>query len=216
MAADDKPLPPRESLHGSEKFPKKFRKRFMTTEPSGHFYEFGPFRLDPAERLLLRQDTPVTLTPKVFDILLMLVRNGGRALAKEDFMREIWPDSFVEEGNLNRNISTLRKALGDGRDGQQFIKTIPKRGYRFVAGVTETGARARARSVAVLPFKAMPGQEGDERYLGLGMADAVIIKLSNLGRINVRPTGAVLKYSDSGQDVLSVGRELKVEIGRAS
>lgn len=183
----------------------------MNTEPAGHFYEFGPFRLDPAERLLLRQDTPVTLTPKVFDILLLLVRNGGRALEKEVFMREIWPDSFVEEGSLNRNISTLRRALGDGEGGQKYIETIPKRGYRFVADVREVGAPAKARSIAVLSFKALPGQEGDERYLGLGMADAIIIKLSNLARINVRPTGAVLKYADAGQDILSIGRELRVE-----
>ncbi|HJQ32054.1 MAG TPA: winged helix-turn-helix domain-containing protein [Pyrinomonadaceae bacterium] len=183
----------------------------MPTEPAGHFYEFGPFRLDPVERRLLREDSPVKLTPKVFDILLMLVRNGGRALEKEEFMREIWPDSFVEEGNLNRQISTLRKALGDGREGNRFIETIPKRGYRFVAGVRETGATTGARSIAVLPFKAMPGQETDERFLGLGMADAIIIKLSNLGRIQVRPTGAVLKYADAGQDILTVGRALKVE-----
>ncbi|MBV9926136.1 MAG: winged helix-turn-helix domain-containing protein [Acidobacteria bacterium] len=183
----------------------------MPNEPAGHLYEFGPFRLDPVERRLLRGGAPVTLTPKVFDILLLLVRNGGRALEKEEFMREIWPDSFVEEGNLNRQISTLRRALGDGLGGNRFIETIPKRGYRFVAGVRETGAPAAARSIAVLPFKAMPDHEGDERYLGLGMADAIIIKLSNLGRLNVRPTGAVLKYANAGQDLLATGRELKVE-----
>jgi len=182
----------------------------MTTEPSGHFYEFGPFRLVPAERLLLRRDVPVTLTPKVFDILLMFVRNGGRALGKEAFMREIWPDSFVEEGSLNRNVSTLRKALGDGEGGHRFIETIPKLGYRFVAQVREVGAPPHARSVAVLPFKALAAQESDEHYLGLGMADAIINKLSNLGRINVRPTGAVLKYTDAGQDILTTGRELRV------
>lgn len=186
----------------------------MDTELNSHFYEFGPFRLDPVERLLLRRDVPVTLTPKVFDILLMLVRNGGRALEKEAFMREIWPDSFVEEGNLNRNISTLRKALGDGQDGHRFIETIPKRGYRFVASVRKIGATTtttNARSLAVLPFKVMLEQEGDERYLGLGMADALIIKLSNVGRINVRPTSAVLKYMDAEQDIRVIGRELQVE-----
>ncbi|HEX8457050.1 MAG TPA: tetratricopeptide repeat protein [Pyrinomonadaceae bacterium] len=184
----------------------------MTTELNSHFYEFGPFRLDTVERLLLRHNTPVTLTPKVFDILLMLVRNSGRALEKEAFMREIWPDSCVEEGNLNRNISTLRKALGDGQGGQRFIETIPKRGYRFVADVRETGAPTTdARSIAVLPFKAMLEPLGDERYLGLGMADALIIKLSNVGRINVRPTSAVLKYTDAHQDIRVIGRELKVE-----
>jgi DNA-binding winged helix-turn-helix (wHTH) protein/Tfp pilus assembly protein PilF len=183
----------------------------MLTETAVHFYEFGPFRLDPAERRLLRRDTPVALTPKVFDILLLLVRNGGRALEKESFMREIWPDSFVEEGNLNRNISTLRRALGDGRDGQKYIETIPKRGYRFVAGVREVDAQKDARPIAVLPFKAMLEPEAEGRYLGLGMADAIIIKLSNLGQLNVRPTGAVLKYMDAGQDILTIGRELKVE-----
>jgi DNA-binding winged helix-turn-helix (wHTH) protein/Tfp pilus assembly protein PilF len=215
FGADNKLWQLRKSLQHAEKFPKKFRKKRMTTELTSHFYEFGPFRLDTVERLLLRRDTPVTLTPKVFDILLMLVRNSGRALEKEAFMREIWPDSFVEEGNLNRNISTLRKALGDGQDGQRFIETIPKRGYRFVASVRETGAPAaqatNARSIAVLPFKAMLEQEGEERYLGLGMADALIIKLSNVGKINVRPTSAVLKYMDAHQDILLVGRELKVE-----
>jgi DNA-binding winged helix-turn-helix (wHTH) protein/tetratricopeptide (TPR) repeat protein len=183
----------------------------MNTERPGHFYEFGPFRLDPAERLLLRQNAPVTLTPKVFDLLLMLVRNSGRALGKEAFMREIWPDSFVGEGSLNRNVSTLRKALGDGRGGHRFIETIPKLGYRFVAEVREVGAAAHARSIAVLPFKVLADEEGGGRYLGPGMADAVIIKLSNLGQINVRPTGAVLKYADAGQDVLVTGRELRVE-----
>ena len=183
----------------------------MTTESAGHFYEFGPFRLDPAERLLVRESVPVTLTPKVFDVLLMLVRNSGRALEKEAFMREVWADSFVEEGSLNRNISTLRKALGDGRGGQRFIETIPKRGYRFVAEVRETGGAAHARSIAVLPFGALADDEGDERYLGLGMADAIIIKLGNLGQINVRPTGAVLKYMDAGRDIPTAGRELKVE-----
>jgi TolB-like protein/Flp pilus assembly protein TadD len=183
----------------------------MTTEPSGHFYEFGPFRLDPAERLLLRQNVPVSLTPKVFDILMMFVRNSGRALEKEAFLREIWPDSFVEEGSLNRNVSTLRKALGGGEGGSRFIETIPKHGYRFVAEVREVGGPGRGHSIAVLPFKGMAGQEGDERYIGLGMADAIIIKLSNLGRIKVRPTGAVLKYMDAGLDVLTTGRELRVE-----
>jgi TolB-like protein/Flp pilus assembly protein TadD len=126
-------------------------------------------------------------------------------------MREVWRDSFVEEGSLNRSISTLRKALGDGQGGQRFIETIPKRGYRFVEEVRETGGAAHARSIAVLPFRALADEEGDERYLGLGMADAIIIKLSNLGQINVRPTGAVLKYADAGRDILSTGRELRVE-----
>jgi TolB-like protein len=109
-------------------------------------------------------------------------------------------------------LNACRLSLGaDNREGHRFIETIPKRGYRFVASVRETGGPAGARSIAVLPFKPTLEQEGDERYLGLGMADAIIIKLGNLGRMNVRPTGAVLKYVNAGHDILTIGRELKVE-----
>jgi DNA-binding winged helix-turn-helix (wHTH) protein/tetratricopeptide (TPR) repeat protein len=181
----------------------------MSTQTGSHLYEFGPFRLDPSERTLRRGGEAVALTPKVFDILLMLVRSGGRALEKEDFMREIWPDSFVEEGNLNRNISTLRRALGDGLGGQRFIETIPKRGYRFVAEVRESGPAEKTRAVAVLPFKTLG--EGDEQLYGLGMADALITKLGNLGGLRVRPTSAILKYTAPDEDVLGVGRELRVD-----
>lgn len=101
----------------------------------GHFYEFGRFRLITADRVLLRQGELVPLTPKVFDILLALVENGGRLVEKDDLMKRVWPDTFVEEGNLTQNISLLRKALGEGPGGQQFIETIPRRGYRFVSPI---------------------------------------------------------------------------------
>jgi len=81
--------------------------------PTRQFYEFGPFRLDPVERLLYLDGEVVTLTAKIFDILLVFVRNSGRTLDKEEVMREVWPDQLVEEGNLTRNVSTLRKALGE-------------------------------------------------------------------------------------------------------
>jgi DNA-binding winged helix-turn-helix (wHTH) protein len=97
-------------------------------------YEFGQFRLDPQERLLLRDGEPVPLSPKAFDMLLALVENGGRLLEKEELMRRLWPDSFVEEGSLAQNVSLLRKALGES-DGQKFIETVPRRGYRFIANV---------------------------------------------------------------------------------
>jgi DNA-binding winged helix-turn-helix (wHTH) protein/TolB-like protein/Tfp pilus assembly protein PilF len=103
-------------------------------------YEFGVFRLDPAERLLLRGDKRVPLTSKVFDILTMLVENRGRLLEKDELMQAIWPDTAVEEGNLTRYVSTLRKALSEGSNGHQYIETVPKRGYRFVADVRVLGA----------------------------------------------------------------------------
>jgi len=104
---------------------------------SQQIFEFGPFRLDTAERMLLRDGQRVALTPKVFETLAALVENRGHLIAKEELMKQVWPDSFVEESNLTNNISTLRKALGDGEDGANYIETIPKIGYRFTAPVRE-------------------------------------------------------------------------------
>jgi DNA-binding winged helix-turn-helix (wHTH) protein/TolB-like protein/Flp pilus assembly protein TadD len=106
-------------------------------EQESHFYEFGRFRLDAAERVLLRDSEFVPLTPKVFDILLALVERGGRIVEKDELMKRVWPDTFVEEGNLTQNVSVLRKALGESSGGPQFIETIPRRGYRFVGTVRE-------------------------------------------------------------------------------
>ncbi len=99
------------------------------------FYEFGPFRVDPANRLLLRDGAPVPLPPKVMEALFMLVENQGRILEKDELMNRLWPDCFVEEGNLSQLIFQLRKALGESAARQQYVETIPKRGYRFVASV---------------------------------------------------------------------------------
>jgi DNA-binding winged helix-turn-helix (wHTH) protein/TolB-like protein/Tfp pilus assembly protein PilF len=122
---------------------------------SQHFYEFGRFRLVPYERLLLRDQEIVPLTPKVFEILLVLVQSSGQVISKDGLMKKVWPDSFVEEGNLTQNISLLRKALGEGQNGLQYIETVARRGYRFVAPVREATeddryiARNNAGSVEV-------------------------------------------------------------------
>jgi len=98
-------------------------------------YEFGPFRLDPEQHLLMRGDELVALPPKAFETLVLLVENGGRVLQKKELMEALWPDSFVEESNLTQNIFLLRKALGE--ESGEYIKTVPRIGYRFVAGVSE-------------------------------------------------------------------------------
>src|SRR5262247_1282518 len=98
-------------------------------------YEFGPFRLDADERLLMRDGRITPLPPKVFDTLLVLVENSGRVVSKDELMQSLWPNTFVEESNLTQNISQLRRALGDGASEAQYIETIPKRGYRFVRRV---------------------------------------------------------------------------------
>ena len=103
--------------------------------PAIEGYEFGPYRIDTGERLLRRGDELISLPPKVADTLLVLVRSAGRMVDKGDLMKAVWPDTFVEEGALTRNISLLRKTLGDTGDEAAYIETIPRRGYRFVAPV---------------------------------------------------------------------------------
>jgi len=98
-------------------------------------YEFGPFLLDPTERILSCDGSIVSLTPKAFETLLCLVRNQGRVLTKDELLKQIWPDTFVEEVNLAVNISAIRKALGENPQDCRFIATVPGRGYRFVAEV---------------------------------------------------------------------------------
>src|SRR2546421_6945654 len=110
-------------------------------------YEFDDFRLDPAERRLLRDGEPVALTPKCFDLLVVLVENSGHLIEKEDLLRRLWPDQFVEEGNLSFNVSTLRKALGKGRGGRRYIETVQKKGFRFVARVEVIGGGAARAAV---------------------------------------------------------------------
>ena len=102
-----------------------------------HFYEFGPYRLDIDKRLLLREGEPIALTPKALDTLFVLVENAGSVLEKEELMKKVWPNSFVEEGNLTVNISLIRKSLGERPNFHQYIVTVPGRGYRFVADVKE-------------------------------------------------------------------------------
>lgn len=102
-----------------------------------YFYEFGSFRLEPSERLLLHGLEPVPLPPKAFETLLLLVRNSGHVLSKDELMRTLWPDTFVEENNLTQHISLLRRALGETQNANRYIETVPRLGYRFAIPVRE-------------------------------------------------------------------------------
>jgi len=185
-------------------------------------YEFGPFRVDARERTLRREGALVPLTPKVFDILLVLVQNGGRVLTKTEMMDLVWPDTAVEESNLGRNVSTLRKALGDGPDGHRYIETIPWRGYRFIAQVRQsTDDRAAIDSLAVLPFLNENSDSATD-YLADGITESLINKLSRVANLKVMSRNSVFRYKageskGSFPDARSVGRELSVRavlIGR--
>src|SRR5437764_645733 len=107
-------------------------------------FEFGDFRLDPSDCKLLCAGEPVALTPKAFDLLLLLIENRGRLVEKETLMKRLWPDAFVDEANLANNISLLRKALGESAN---MIQTVPRRGYRFVGDVREEGAPPAATAL---------------------------------------------------------------------
>jgi DNA-binding winged helix-turn-helix (wHTH) protein len=177
-------------------------------------FEFGEFRLDAADKLLLRAGEIVPLTPKAFDVLLALVESGGRLLGKEELMRAVWPETFVEEANLTVNIHTLRKALGESGGGRLYIETVPKRGYRFTAGVrraAEAGrADARSLSMAVLPFSQVGARAGED-HLGIGLCDTLITRLSGVRRFVMRPTSSVAHYAGGRAEPLAAGRELKVD-----
>src|SRR4030095_14306008 len=140
------------------------------TQADNLLYKFGPYSLDVRERVLTREGGVVPLTPKAFETLFVLVRNSGHVVEKDDLMKEVWPDAFVETANLTQNIFALRRTLGESTAEPQYIETVPRRGYRFVAPVRmistvqpEAPVRrksnpAKARSLrtiaalAVLPF----------------------------------------------------------------
>jgi DNA-binding winged helix-turn-helix (wHTH) protein/TolB-like protein/Tfp pilus assembly protein PilF len=250
-------------------------------------YEFGPFRIDVAEGVLRRGTEIVPLNPKAFDTLLALVRDCGRVVPKEELLKAVWPDSYVEEGSLTQNISVLRKALEGTDGGRKYIETVPRRGYRFVADVHEMrgegtaeavqsgagaqavaqadepaeiqpsvveayrqptnsppGARQRGwklralmagalllvaaasalqlshqryappgespKSIAVLPFKSIT-EDGGSDLTGLGMSDAIALKLGGLKSPTVLPASSVFGYVGREADAHAVGRELGVE-----
>lgn len=191
-------------------------------------YEFGPYKLSLSQRVLTRDGEIISLTPKATEILVRLVVNAGQLLEKDDLLREVWPDTFVEEANLTQNIFTLRRALGDERAGPRYIETVSRRGYRFVADVrvcdgdapapsaTETKAQPGTESddvvsprpvVAVLPFFNETGDEGLE-YLAEGLTDNIINNLSRVSRMRVMSRSAVFRRSARAFDAQNFGRDL--------
>ncbi len=242
--------------------------------------------MDTGEGLLWRDGERVALTPKAFETLVVLVERSGRLVEKDELMKLVWPDSFVEEANLTNNIWALRRVFNSGGNGQGLIETVPKRGYRFTGDVRELSGsgvelvlerRTRTqivseeeertdvspalvltkrrwstrsaglavvaacllvigvfiavtrpwvsrqtkasetkavqpalRSIAVLPFRAIGGG-GENEYLSLGLADALITRLGNVREIVVRPTSAVRRYTDPKQDAAAIGRQQGVD-----
>ncbi|HEX8889425.1 MAG TPA: winged helix-turn-helix domain-containing protein [Pyrinomonadaceae bacterium] len=198
-----------------------------------HYYEFGPFRLDLEQRLLLHEERPVPLAPKVIETLLLLVERAGSVVEKSQMMSELWPDRYVEESNLTQNIFTLRKALGESESKDQYIETVPKRGYRFVKPVKEVheeiddSAAETARGVrsataqrqttkrqaepnitlAVLPL-VNASEDSNLEYLSDGIIENIINTLSQLPQLRVITRSTVFRYKGQEADPQQVGRAL--------
>ena len=183
-------------------------------------YEFAGRRLDPARRQLTHAGRAVALFPRCFDALVLLVERRGELLDKDFLLEALWPGVVVDENSLAKVISELRRVLGEGPREGGCIATIPRRGYRFAAEVAVLRGDDRAtalrgsqaqegiRALAVLPFTM--AQSGDESE-GLGLADALIIRLGQLRRTLLRPTSSVAKFAGAGITPAAAGRELAVD-----
>lgn len=180
--------------------------------PEKTIYQFGTFCLDESERALSYAETIIPLNQKCFETLLLLVSRAGKLVSKEDFFAAIWPTSCVEEHALTVNISTLRQILKRHDPATNYIETVPKAGYRFVAAVSTIkkspiDQQLFERALAVLPFKLM-GFDQDKAYLGLGISDALITRLSKLKSLAVRPLSSVLRYQNPSLERNHAGTEL--------
>jgi DNA-binding winged helix-turn-helix (wHTH) protein/Flp pilus assembly protein TadD len=193
-------------------------------------YEFGPFHLHANDRVLLRGDRAVHLTDKVFNILLLLVQKRGHLVTKEELMERIWEGSIVEENNLTVSISALRKALSKEQKRVQYIETVPRRGYRFIADVREmqhervdstqekeseaSAANAgadisstAATTLAVLPLLNV-SDEPNLEYLSDGITESIINALSKLHQLKVLARSTMFRYKGSNIDPIEAGRQL--------
>src|SRR5215470_3912617 len=173
-----------------------------------YIYEFDEFRVDSGRRQFFGRDgRRIPLTPKAFDTLIYLVQHTDVVLGKETLIRAIWADTAVEENNLNQCISALRRALGEKRAENRYIVTVPGRGYRFVARVNKHKPSVIASnlepigSIAVLPFQPLARNNRDES-LEMGMADTLVMRLSGIRDLVVRPMSSVRKYADLKVDAL--------------
>lgn len=176
-----------------------------------NYYLFGPFRLDPDEYRLQKDGLVVPLAPKTLSMLVILVRDNGNLVEKDRLIRELWPDTFVEESNLTFNISVIRKALGDTAQTPRYIETVPKRGYRFVASVEEVRTESQIRSLAVLPFVNMSEQEEGE-YFADGIQEALISELAHIISLRVISRTSSRQYNRAKHSLSDFARALQLDL----
>ncbi len=175
---------------------------------SNKHYGFDCFRLDPTEHILLRDGQIVPLTPKVFETLLVLVEKNGHVVNKDELLRQVWSDTFVEETNLTKNISILRKVLGENDLCKAYIETIPKRGYRFIGAVQEIAKRVE--SIAVLPLENLSGDVAQE-YFADGMTDSLITELAKVKNLRVISRHSTVQFKGTRKKITEIAVELNVD-----
>lgn len=194
--------------------------------------ELGPFHLDLEDRQLRLGEETVPITPKSFDTLLVLARAGGKVVSREDLFTAVWPDTFIQDSTLTQNIYSLRKALESAGYREDPIETVPRRGYRLLLPVqgrrregtsesaspsltsgeasTQSLGLEHLRNLAVLPFRVL-GQDEDSKFYGMGLADALITRLSRVSSLTIRPTSSILSQMDGEISALELGRKLQVD-----
>jgi TolB-like protein/Tfp pilus assembly protein PilF len=182
---------------------------------SKRLYKFDRFSLDAGGRLLYRDGKRLALPPKVVQLLLVLVEAHGDPVEKEELLQKVWADTVVEEGSLTSHISLLRKALGERTDGQEFIETIPKRGYRFVAQLQEVkplqSPAVDRLMLVVLPFENLGGVERYD-YFSEGLTEELITEIARLGpdRLGVIARNSAMQYKSTTKTTQQIGEELSV------
>jgi TolB-like protein/tetratricopeptide (TPR) repeat protein len=183
---------------------------------SGRHYEFGAYRLDVQGGILFRDGERVSLPPKVAELLVALVQSRGGVITREQLLERLWPDTVVEDGSLTSHISMLRKVLGEGRDGLDFIETLPKRGYRFVAPAMLVDTQTRSTDIprtmlAVLPFENL--SEGDRYdYFSDGLTEEMITQLARLSpeHLGVIARTSSMQFKSTTKTIAQIGSELGV------
>ena len=184
---------------------------------AGCGYEFRQYRLDARARLLFRNGQRVVLTPKAVDLLIALVQAEGEPVGRQELLRRVWPDTLVEDGSLTSHVFLLRRVLGAPADGQQFIETIPKRGYRFVGpcaqiAAPETASQPSRVMLVVVPFENLSGGRKHD-YFSEGLSEEMI---SQLARLNPQQLGVIartsaIQYKAAKKSIGEIAAELHVD-----
>jgi TolB-like protein/Tfp pilus assembly protein PilF len=182
---------------------------------SAQQYQFGSYRLDAEGRVLFRDDARIALPPKVAELLVALVQAAGTVVTREQLLQLLWPNTVVEEGSLTSHISMLRKTLGGASNGQGFIETLSKRGYRFVAPVTHSSAAQGGVvdriMLMILPFENFaPGDKYD--YFSDGLTEEMITEIARLSpeRLRVIARTSAMQFKSTTKSIEQIGRELHV------